>query len=216
MMPLLLCALSLVILPHFSCPCTICNTCSHSCTLLLVVSDPPPFTDLASAIEWTQGLRSLALAAAQACMQQSAYALASSNGECELSSTAAHLASENEPDFTCTHDQAKVHSSLVDSMHVHFSRHAAILDPLSLSLKRLNALPSPALLQSLLPLVHALTQAAQAFSHSIVVYHSLLLALAARSGPVSSLSPSPANDPVLLALGGQGPLAPACSAEGGQ
>jgi hypothetical protein len=92
-------------------------------------------------------------------------------------------------------------------MHVHFSRHSSILDPLRLSLKHLNAFSSPLLLQSSLPLVHALTQATQAFSHSIAAYHSLLLALAARSGPVSSLSPSPASDPVLLALGAQGGLA---------
>ncbi len=72
-----------------------------------------------------------------------------------------------------------------------------------MSLKSLSTPASPAPHH----LVHAFTQATQAFSHSLAQYHSLLLALASRSGPVSSLSPSPASDPVLQALRGQGALA---------
>jgi hypothetical protein len=87
-------------------------------------------------------------------------------------------------------------------MHQHFSRHTAIISPLLLSLAHLNAL-SPS---APLPLLHTLTQAVQALRHSTAVQHSLLLALAARPGPVSSLSPSPATDPVLQSLSGQGAL----------
>jgi hypothetical protein len=172
---------------------------------LPVVPDHPPIADLASAIEWTQGLRSLALATAQACTQQSACALASTRGECEFHSTASLLVlsiDELAPDSTCTGDEARAYNLLVSSMRSHFSRHSTILEPLRVSLKRLNALSSPAPLH----LLHSVTRAAQAFSNSIAFYHSLLIALAARSGPVSSLSKSPASDPVLQALGGQGAL----------
>jgi hypothetical protein len=131
--------------------------------------------------------------------------MAFSNGECDLSSAAAHLVPANgynSPDFICTNEQAAAYGSLVDSLHFHFSRHAAVLDPLRMSLKSLSALAAPAPQH----FAHAFTQATQAFGHSIVLYHSLLLALASRSGPVSSLSPRPAGDPVLQALRGQGAL----------
>jgi hypothetical protein len=162
--------------------------------------------DIASAIAWTQGVRSRAAAAAQACTQQCACDMALSNGECGLSSAAARLVPENghdSPDFTCTYEQAAAYGSLVDSLHFHFSRHAAVLDPLRMSLKSLSAPAAPAPRH----LVHASTQATQAFSHSIALYHSLPLALASRrTGPVSTLSPWPASDPVLQALSGQGAL----------
>jgi hypothetical protein len=94
-------------------------------------------------------------------------------------------------------------------MQQHFSRHTAIINPLLLSVTHLNAL-SPS---APLPLLHALTQAAQALRHSIAMHDSLLLALAARPGPVSKLSPSPATDPVLQSFAGQGALAELLAAQ---
>jgi hypothetical protein len=142
-------------------------------------------------------------------MQQSACATASSRDECQLNpadSSASHFALGSDyhpPDSTCTREQSDAYRAAIDSMHEHFSRHTAIINPLLLSVAHLNAL-SPS---APLPLLHALTQAAQALRHSIAVQNSLLLALAARPGPVSALSPSPATDPVLQALAGQGALA---------
>ncbi len=93
--------------------------------------------------------------------------------------------------------------SIVDSMRTRFSRHSDILDPLLQSLKLLSLLSPPAPPH----LLHALCQASQALRQSISLHHSLLLALAAREGPVTSLSPSPVDDPVLLALRGSGAMA---------
>ena len=50
-------------------------------------------------------------------------------------------------------------------------------------------------------------EAAQALRLSFAQHQSILLALAARPSPVSTLSPSPASDPLLQALAGQGALA---------
>jgi hypothetical protein len=184
------------------------------------VSNPHPTADLASAIEWVEGLRSSAAAAASACTQQSACVQqASSQGQCELSAAASPALYPN--NSTCSSEQVDMYlppasffpvslrlilffryRSIVDSMHVRFSRHSFILDPLLLSLKHLNTLSSPP--PPLLP--HALSQASQALRLSIAQYHSLLLALAARPGPVSVFSLSPVDDPVLRALGQQGAL----------
>ena len=171
--------------------------------------------DLVAAIEWAEGLRSFATAAASACMQQSSCATAPSHGECQLSaadSIASHFALGNDylaPDSTCTREQMDVYRAVIDRTQAHFSRHTAIINPLLLSLTHLNAL-SPS---APLPLLHTLTQAAQALRHSITLHHSLLLALAARLSPVSTLSPSPARDPVLQALAGQGALAELLAAQ---
>jgi hypothetical protein len=88
-------------------------------------------------------------------------------------------------------------------MRTRFSHHSDILDPLLQSLKLISSLSPPAPPH----LLHALCQASQALRQSISLHHSLLLALAAREGPVSSLSPSPVDDPVLLALRGSGAMA---------
>ena len=151
-------------------------------------------------------------------MQQSACATASSRDECQLGpadSSASHFAlgSEYHPlDSTCTREQSDAYRAVIDNMHEHFSRHTAIINPLLLSVTQLNAL-SPSAPLPLLHTVNTLTQAAQALRHSIVMHHSLLLALAARSGPVSMLSPSPATDPVLQSLAGQGALAELLAAQ---
>ena len=103
----------------------------------------------------------------------------------------------------CSQEQTHAYRSIVDTMHNRFSTHSAILQPLLLSLKNLNQLsppPPPAL-------VHSLTQASQALGQSISMYNSLLLALAARAGPVSMFSSSPLDDPLLHALQGNGALA---------
>jgi hypothetical protein len=170
---------------------------------------------VASAIKWAEGLRSFAAAAASACLQESACTNASSHGECQLStadSTVSRFALENDnyaPDSTCTREQSDAYRAVIDSMHAHFSRHTTIIDPLLLSVTHLNAL-SPS---APLPLLHTLTQAAQALRYSIALHHSLLLALAARLSPVSTLLPSPARDPVLQALAGQGALAELLAAQ---
>jgi hypothetical protein len=91
----------------------------------------------------------------------------------------------------------------MDSMHAHFSRHSAIIEPLLLSVTHLNSLTPSAPL----PLLPLLIQAAQALRLSFAQHQSILLALAARPSPVSTLSPSPASDPLLQALAGQGALA---------
>jgi hypothetical protein len=103
----------------------------------------------------------------------------------------------------CSQEQTHAYRSIVDTMHNRFSTHSAILQPLLLSLKNLNQLspPSPP------ALVHSLTQASQALGQSISMYNSLLLALAARAGPVSMFSSSPVDDPLLHALQGNGALA---------
>ena len=148
-------------------------------------------------------------------MQQSACATASSRDECQLSpadSSASHFALGSDyhpPDSTCTGEQSDAYRAVIDNMREHFSRHTAIINPLLLSVTQLNAL-SPS---APLPLLHALTQAAQALRHSIAMHYSLLLALAARPGPVSTLSPSPATDPVLQSLAGQGALAELLAAQ---
>jgi hypothetical protein len=102
-----------------------------------------------------------------------------------------------------------VYRAVIDRTQVHFSQHTTIIDPLLLSLTHLNAL-SPS---APLPLLHALTQAAQALRHSITLHHSLLLALAARLSPVPTLLLSPARDPVLQALAGHGALAELLAAQ---
>ena len=148
-------------------------------------------------------------------MQQSACATASSRDECQLSpadSSTSHFAlgSDYHPsDSTCTREQSDAYRAVINSMHAHFSRHTTIINPLLLSIKHLNAL-SPS---APLPLLHTLTQAAQALRHSIAMHDSLLLALAARPGPVSTLSPSPARDPVLQSLAGQGAVAELLAAQ---
>ena len=96
-------------------------------------------------------------------------------------------------------------------MRTRFSRHSDILDPLPQSLKLLNSLSPPAPTY----LLHALCQAGQALHQSISLHHSLLLALAAREGPVTSLSPSPVDDLVLLALRGSGAMAELFAARDG-
>ncbi len=169
------------------------------------LSDAQPSTDLASAIEWVQSFRSSAAAAANACTQQSACLQApSSQGEC-LYSSAAHLILGNDSrptNSSCSQEQTDAYRSIVDTMHNRFSTHSAILQPLLLSLKNLNQLSSPPL-----ALVHSLTQASQALGQSFSMYSSLLLALAARAGPVSMFSSSPVDDPLLRALQGNGALA---------
>ena len=148
-------------------------------------------------------------------MQQSACATASSSDECQLNPadfSASHfsLGSDYHPsDSTCTKEQSDAYRAVINSMHAHFSRHTTIINPLLLSIKNLNAL-SPS---APLPLLHTLTQAAQALRHSIAMHDSLLLALAARPGPVSTLSPSPARDPVLQSLAGQGAVAELLAAQ---
>jgi hypothetical protein len=142
-------------------------------------------------------------------MQQSSCVTAPSHGECQISAadnSSSHFAPANDylaPDSNCTQEQMEVYRAVIDKTQAHFSRHTAIIDPLLLSVAHLNAL-SPS---APLPLLHALTQAAQALRHSIALHHSLLLALAARLSPVPTLLPSPARDPVLQALAGQGALA---------
>jgi hypothetical protein len=105
------------------------------------VSDPHQTTDLAAAIAWVEGLRSSAAAAASACMQQSSCVQSSSHGQCELSAAAsAALYIDNS---TCSKEQADMclsplfmtvsrhliqllrYRSVVDSMHVSFSRHSS-------------------------------------------------------------------------------------------
>jgi hypothetical protein len=113
------------------------------------------------------------------------------------------------PDSICTTEQSDTYHDVIESMRADFSRHTTIINPLLLSVTHLSALsPSAAL-----PLLHLITQATQALRESIAMHHFLLLALAARPGPVSTLSPSPARDPVLQALAGQGALAELLAAE---
>ena len=149
-------------------------------------------------------------------MQQSAGDTASSRDDCQLSpadSSASHFALGSyyhPPNSTCTKEQSDTYRDVIDSMHAHFSRHSAIIDPLLMSVTHLSALSPSA---ATLPLLRTITQATQALRYSIATHHSLLLALAARPGPVSTLSPSPARDPVLQSLAGQGALAELLAAE---
>jgi hypothetical protein len=113
------------------------------------------------------------------------------------------------PNSTCTREQDDAYRAIINNMHAHFSRHSAIIDPLLLSITHLSSLTPSAPL----PLLHLLVQAAQAFRFSIAQHHSILLALAARPTAVSTLSPSPASDPLLQALAGQGALAELLAAQ---
>jgi hypothetical protein len=129
-----------------------------------------------------------------------------SHDQCVSDSTASHFVLGNAyhpPDSTCTSEQIDAYRAAIDRTHAHFSQHTAIIEPLLLSVTQLNTLsPSAPLL-----LLHTLTQAVQALRHSISSHHALLLALAARPNPISTLSPSPASDPVLQALATQGAMA---------
>jgi hypothetical protein len=172
------------------------------------------FSDLASAIEWAEGLRSFALAAATACMQQSVCAAAPSHDECQRSADQTFSASENAlgtraPDSTCTQEQSDAYHTIIDSMNAHFSRHTAIMNPLVQSVRYLNSL-SPS---APLPLLHTLIRAAQALRHSIALHHSLLLALSARPISVFMHSSLLAKDPVLQSLASQGALAELLAAQ---
>jgi hypothetical protein len=154
-------------------------------------------------------LRSFAIAAASACTQQSACATVPSHDECQngaADSATSNIAlgnGYNPPNSTCTLEQSDAYRAVIDRIHAHFSRHTSIINPLLQSVTSLNALSSSAPL----PLLHTLTRAAQALRDSIALHHSLLLALASRPMPTSTLSPSPASDPVLQALAGQGAMA---------
>jgi hypothetical protein len=123
--------------------------------------------DLAAAIEWSQGFRSTAAAAAGICSRGSNCSSPAIPGTCDIGIE------------LCTQQQLESYHVLLNNMHARLSKHSSIVDPLEQSLKDLSASSAPALQHA----AHSMVLATQALRHSIVQHHSCILALLSRPPP---------------------------------